>query len=94
MTNLQDVTELPPLTAEQRDAIRNCRFSTTNTGRSRCWLITNNEQDAETLRDVTHKTEHYCRDWQSKTYEWELSATHPEIMLLVSEIMAGRKHVS
>lgn len=91
-TTLGNVADIPiPLTPEQRDAIRRCRFSYTTQSRDHAWLIFDDPEIIKILAGVVRRTETYTRDHVTKITEHEALIAHPEAVALVLEIMAERE---
>jgi len=91
MKPIPDIEEIQPLTPEQRQAIRDCRFSTTVSTREYAWLVTNDEKVANALAGVVRRTETYVQDWKTRLYGHDMMISHPEALDLVEEIMAERR---
>lgn len=88
---MQDATEIQPLTPEQRQAVKDCRWSTLTMTRSLAWLHTDKEEIALTLENAVNRTEPHLRDSITRTMNWDMRSTHPEVMGLVTEIMEERR---
>lgn len=87
---LEAVPELTPLTQDQRQAIHDCRFCTTNVPRDHAWLIFNDPEIVSRLKGVIKRSEKYTRDRVTGKTEYEALVGHPEAIEVVVEIMEKR----
>lgn len=85
-----DPVELPPLTTDQRQAIRDCDFSYVNALHNQVWLIFKDEGIIKRLGEVARRSTTYTRDSVTKSIEHEALIGHPEAILLVMQIQNER----
>lgn len=84
-----DVAEQEPFTFEQKNALRECRFVTTNRDRSHVTALTPDLAVAQAV-DVS-TTPYKPEQWSNPTrIEYELHASHPDAIAVAVEIMEAR----
>ncbi len=79
--------ELPPLTDDQRSAIREARFCATSLDRTTSFCVTT---DPEVARRLPGSGSSYWRSRQPEVREWDVRIVHPEGVALVLEIQEAR----
>lgn len=82
--------EIVPLTEDQKQAIRDCRFSTTNVPRDHAWIIYEDEKITMRLAGVVKRSESYTRDRVTNTKEHEALIGHPEAIEIILQEMSKR----